>query len=782
MNTKKNLAGLMVSVVLVWVASATATVHTDDFTYPDGSLSAQTDWERRGDKTEWLVATNEIVPEGVGTGGVSAVWYSGAVHSGEIYQRVAVDLEFNASFVSGASGWFLLSLNQNVANSGDFANEQAYSIQLRSGDFLVTKQTNEGIHNSGSDWKLYPTPLVAGTTYRIQLERICDEIVGTIFEGANVIAQDQFTDTGVQLVGGRAGLTGFYQDSVNDYVVDNFEFELDNTPRVIPPVVISDSFTYPNGGLSAVNPADWQRRGDKTEWQVVNNAITTPAGQNGNWAKFSAAGAESTFQKTSLDFVITDENINAFSAGWCMLTLNQDWGNSGFYMNEQAYTFLIRAREDMFIGREEGAGHPNTWGWEGNAANPQYSLTGLSANVTYRAELEKNGSVLTGTILEGATIIAQVSFDESTHPTLTGPRTGGLAGIVNHNQDNNDFHQLDNYEYKYGESRICGPGACGDAGTLFLQADINRDCYVDIGDLREEAEQWLFSSDPQSPQFVTPSAPTALSFRLPRDTSIVVDGDLSDWPAGAEWYSLDKLYHIESGEPNDLDTSNSRFSARWDDVKDSVYVAVEVVESVQFFESDHIGPVNQDSIEIYSQGSGAGGTGWSGEFDVAQQYRLGPATNSPGTGNWNGNWWCVWGTDSLLQEQIPDPNLGFVCSVDVTGNKTTYEIEVPQYDSYEGLSGSGTRVRSDLQVGDVIGFDVVAITVKNIGTDVGAWANNQTTGKFNDAGQFADFTLSCSEGSWPADLSGDCDVNFIDHALLESQWGECTDPNNPTCF
>jgi hypothetical protein len=214
-------------------------------------------------------------------------------------------------------------------------------------------------------------------------------------------------------------------------------------------VTHSDDFNYNLGapaGLQATNPTDWGRRGDKTEWIVgTNNQLSAPAGQNSNWSIISEGGAGDPFQKVSLDFQFT-YTPNAFSAGWLTLTLNQDWGNSGFFQNENAYTLLIRSQQDMFMGRDDAANaQADVWGWEGNAANPQYSLTGLQTGVWYTGELEKNGSVLTGRIWEGNSLIASVSFDEA--GTVSGERTGGRSGFVNHYQDNNDWLALDNYNY-----------------------------------------------------------------------------------------------------------------------------------------------------------------------------------------------------------------------------------------------------------------------------------------------------------------------------------------------
>ena len=105
----------------------------------------------------------------------------------------------------------------------------------------------------------------------------------------------------------------------------------------------------------------------------------------------------------------------------------------------------------MWISRDDDndGSDPDNWSWGGNSSAPQYDAfaSPLVAGTTYRAELAKVGTVITGTVYQGASIVGQASFDESTHPGYTGPRTGGLAGVVKHNQDLTDWSVLDNYEH-----------------------------------------------------------------------------------------------------------------------------------------------------------------------------------------------------------------------------------------------------------------------------------------------------------------------------------------------
>lgn len=47
---------------------------------------------------------------------------------------------------------------------------------------------------------------------------------------------------------------------------------------------------------------------------------------------------------------------------------------------------------------------------------------------------------------------------------------------------------------------LADPQTCGDFGTSFLPQDINKDCYVNVGDLAEMAQHWLGCTDPTNTQ------------------------------------------------------------------------------------------------------------------------------------------------------------------------------------------------------------------------------------------------------------------------------------------
>lgn len=57
--------------------------------------------------------------------------------------------------------------------------------------------------------------------------------------------------------------------------------------------------------------------------------------------------------------------------------------------------------------------------------------------------------------------------------------------------------------YGFDATRIMGSGprepACGNPGTEYLAADLNQDCYVNLGDFTEIMAHWLWCSDPGNP-------------------------------------------------------------------------------------------------------------------------------------------------------------------------------------------------------------------------------------------------------------------------------------------
>jgi hypothetical protein len=229
--------------------------------------------------------------------------------------------------------------------------------------------------------------------------------------------------------------------------------------------------------------------------------------------------------------------------------------------------------------------------------------------------------------------------------------------------------------------------------------------------------------------------------------SVEVDGDFIDWPANTEWKLLDEVY---SGTPNDV--NSAKFALLWDPNTDKVYAAVVVDDTDHVFTDDYISWDASDRIEIYSQGDAEGGSGWYGVYDAAQHYMVGPNTS--------GGVWTSWGDGSVLAS-----NAGLERAVAKYGGRIVYEIGVQMFDNYGGISGGDTIV-TDLDVGDVVGIDLVASTRRSGG--FGMLSENLLTGKYNDADQFALYLLVEHVGC--ADLDGDGANTLKDVRILAENW------------
>lgn len=297
------------------------------------------------------------------------------------------------------------------------------------------------------------------------------------------------------------------------------------------------------------------------------------------------------------------------------------------------------------------------------------------------------------------------------------------------------------------------------------QNDITGDCIVDIDDLSILSAQWLSCTMPGDPHcdYDRPE------YMIPQGVA-VVDGDLSEWD-DVDWIALDEPYHQTAD-----DISEAKFSVRWDSATNKIYAAVVVHDSIMTFTDEPGSWDASDRIEVYSQGDHAGGTGYgaggSELFDIAQQYLVGSTSNKI-------DHWSVFANN--------DPNVGAgyaefesAVVVDDINGIIYYELGVKQFDHYGGISGDDTVV-SDLQAGDIVGFDIVADTRFSIQPwDFGALSENMDTGKYNNAAAFAAYTLEGAEecgdyGYKQADIKGpagiqDCYVNLHDFAAMASEW------------
>ena len=90
-----------------------------------------------------------------------------------------------------------------------------------------------------------------------------------------------------------------------------------------------------------------------------------------------------------------------------------------------------------------------------------------------------------------------------------------------------------------------------------------------------------------------------------------------------------------------------------------------------------------------------------------------------------------------MKNIAPDVKLDYAVRVD--GDKIIYEVGIPQFDNYGGISG-GQTVPTDLKVGHVVAFDVIADTRHSAG--FGMLSENLMIEKFKNADSFAQQVLT----------------------------------------
>ena len=199
---------------------------------------------------------------------------------------------------------------------------------------------------------------------------------------------------------------------------------------------------------------------------------------------------------------------------------------------------------------------------------------------------------------------------------------------------------------------------------------------------------------------------------------------------------------------------------RWDPDTDRIYAVVLVHDPNQWFTEGYQAWDAGDRIEVFCQGDAEGGTGWDTYYDVAQQYMVGPNTLGDG--------WATWGWGQEIGEDAR-----FEFAVKTGGDMILYEIGVGAFHHYGGLSGAQT-VSSDLQAGDIVGFDIL-VDIRWADNGFGMLSENLMTGKSEDADKFARYLLvdqadpgDCKSN--PADLDRNCTVDAKDIAIFAENW------------
>lgn len=101
--------------------------------------------------------------------------------------------------------------------------------------------------------------------------------------------------------------------------------------------------------------------------------------------------------------------------------------------------------------------------------------------------------------MEGYSVIGKVTHNGVTQTisyttTVINSGNPGFGGYDN----GYAVGYFDNFEVLSSASSYAGPEKCGDHETVYKNADLNRDCYVNLFDVAELTNNWLECTDPNS--------------------------------------------------------------------------------------------------------------------------------------------------------------------------------------------------------------------------------------------------------------------------------------------
>jgi hypothetical protein len=261
-----------------------------------------------------------------------------------------------------------------------------------------------------------------------------------------------------------------------------------------PNTVHADDFNRPDGELY-LGSTDWENANSGKNWHIVENNTIRVRG-NDFVGSGSAVGdvyvgalpAGENYQRVSIEYMPRSTGYSPTTA----LHLHFD-GRNNIFLSEKTYRLTLRGNKDMQISKlgaaTGGQGGPEelTSGWHG------YDGGDMTLDTWYRLtlELDRTTRKLTGTVttLDGSAQLGQLSITDT--GTL---RSGGWVAITEYYQLSANSVRWDNFEYEIGQGKKAA--ACGQVETVYLDADIVQNCYVDLADLGRFFLQWLACSDP----------------------------------------------------------------------------------------------------------------------------------------------------------------------------------------------------------------------------------------------------------------------------------------------
>jgi hypothetical protein len=273
------------------------------------------------------------------------------------------------------------------------------------------------------------------------------------------------------------------------------------------------------------------------------------------------------------------------------------------------------------------------------------------------------------------------------------------------------------------------------------------------------------------------SAPASaqLAVYMPEGTA-TVDGSIADW-SGAAWRTgtLQMGYYTGANinsSNEDVVIANTRWATRWSpnpspDQPGHVYAVMQVDDTNHQFLDSFTEWNATDRVEWYVHGVGPVENPYYSNLQGAQQYVMSPMASDPSTP------WIEMGYFKGSPESM---GLDIQRAVNVTGDTITYEISIPVYDVFGGLSGA-TTVVTDMQPGITIGFDTIVgsrITPYPGSTDPANYYMLDETGIPSSTKHKADGSSSNMQNftlAAPGDANLDGKVDGADFLVWQNNFG-----------
>jgi hypothetical protein len=294
-----------------------------------------------------------------------------------------------------------------------------------------------------------------------------------------------------------------------------------------------------------------------------------------------------------------------------------------------------------------------------------------------------------------------------------------------------------------------GPNVLADCNAVWaagqgMEADLNKDCKVDMKDLYTVATSWLACDKPI--QCGCPSLPSvglSTYYASAAPSGMSIDGNLNEWPAfdytdsgwcTSKWVKLAKTYY---GTPSDV--NNAYMCVMYSATQNVIYAAIiaDDYNPVYWDGLNAYSSEGQDDIEVFIQGNRSNSSPQNplGIWTNAQHMVVGLNSDLVTT-------WARWATGVAFgdyagpPQEIGSPGLEAKVSRTHIGNydHVVYELKLIPYDYYGGLEAM-PNVITDLSSGSRLGFDITLGTKAS--SSFGMLCPNDFEGKYQNVNQYS---------------------------------------------